>query len=254
MIMVRQYRCFVFTVALVVLFSFHAYAGRTVRNDATVTMIHGAAYAHTTGEKAAVPIKKNDTLSKDQEVRVGKKSRIEIRFPDGTMMRLAENSRIHLREIPYDKKQGSKKLKVDLLLGKLWANVRRLLTPDSAVEVKTANAVAGVRGTVYRVNVEEDTSAMVKVYEGSVFVAGRPQQISKTASEVSGPVPVPGPHEVPPPHHEVTREEWEVIVQSMQQISISPQGVASKPQTFSPADDADDWVQWNQGRDKGLAL
>jgi hypothetical protein len=50
--------------------------------------------------------------------------------------------------------------------------------------------------------------------------------------------------------HEVTMEEWVVIVKAMQQISISSQGVASKPQDFDPKADADDWVKWNQERDK----
>jgi hypothetical protein len=61
---------------------------------------------------------------------------------------------------------------------------------------------------------------------------------------------VSGPHEVPPPYHEVTREEWTAIVQAMQQISISPQGVPSKPESFDPKADTDDWVRWNQERDK----
>jgi hypothetical protein len=45
-------------------------------------------------------------------------------------------------------------------------------------------------------------------------------------------------------------EEWTVIVKAMQQISISPQGVATQPQDFDPKADADDWVKWNLERDK----
>jgi hypothetical protein len=48
----------------------------------------------------------------------------------------------------------------------------------------------------------------------------------------------------------VTVEEWQVIVQSFQQVTISPEGVASQPQAFDPKADADDWVKWNQERDK----
>jgi hypothetical protein len=101
------------------------------------------------------------------------------------------------------------------------------------------------------VNVEEDKSALVKVYDGSVYVANPPKDESgRPPREVSAPVPVPGPHEVPPPYHEVTMEEWHVIVKSFQQVTISPDGVASQPQDFDPEADADDWVKWNQERDK----
>ncbi len=220
---------------------------------ATVTIVDGKAQLFTKDKAAGRALRKGDNLTRDHEVRVAEKSRVEIRFPDGTVMRLSEKSRLVMSEVQYDKKTENKTVKVSLGVGKLWANVKKLVTPDSSVEVKTGNAVAGVRGTVYRVNVEEDKSAMVKVYDGSVYVAGPPKnETGKPPAQVSGPVPVPGPHEVPPPYHEVTMEEWTAIVKAMQQITISPQGVPSKPEDFDPKADADDWVRWNQERDKQL--
>ena len=221
---------------------------------AVVTRLDGNASVFTKGGKAGTPLKKNDRIIKGQEVKVGEKSRIELKYPDGTVMRFAERSTIKIDDITYDGKTQSKKVKVDLGGGKLWANVKKLVTADSKVEVKTVNAVAGVRGTVYRVNVDEDNSAMVKVYDGSVAVAGVPKEAAKPSGEFTAPVPVAGPTPVPPPYHEVSMEEWTVIVKAMQQITISPQGVASKPQDFTPQDDMDDWVKWNQERDKQLSL
>ena len=93
---------------------------------------------------------------------------------------------------------------------------------------------------------------MVKVYDGSVYVAGAQKEESKPVTQTGGPVPVTGPQPVPPPYHEVTMEEWHVIVKSFQQITISPQGVPSQPQDFTPQQDMDDWVKWNQERDKQL--
>lgn len=218
---------------------------------AKVTMLEGAAQVTAKGEEKGRPLKKGDRLSRDQEVRVSEKSRIEIRFPDGTVMRFSERSTVKLNDVYYSRKSGDKTVKVDLSLGKLWANVKKLVTSDSRVEVKTANAVAGVRGTVYRVNAEEDKSTVVKVYDGSVSVSGVPREAPKPAP-TGGPVPVPGPHPVPPPYHEVTMEEWHVIVKSFQQITISPEGKPSEPKDFTPQEDADDWVRWNQERDKQI--
>ena len=221
---------------------------------AIVTRLDGNASVITKGGKAGTPLKKHDKLRKGQEVKVGEKSRVELKYPDGTVMRFAERSTIKIDDITYDSKTQSKKVKVDLGGGKLWANVKKLVTADSKVEVKTVNAVAGVRGTVYRVNVEEDNSAMVKVYDGTVAVAGVPKEAAKPSGQFTAPVPVAGPQQVPPPYHEVSMEEWTVIVKSMQQITVSPQGVASKPQDFTPQQDMDDWVQWNQERDKQLSF
>jgi hypothetical protein len=159
-----------------------------------------------------------------------------------------------MSELSFNKETENKNVKVNLSVGKLWAKVKKLATPDSSVEVQTSNAVAGVRGTVYRVNVEEDKSALVKVYDGTVYVANPPRGASKPGDQVTVPHPVPGPHEVPPPYHEVSMEEWTAIVTAMQQITISPQGVPSKPQDFDPKADQDDWVRWNQQRDKEMSF
>ncbi len=40
----------------------------------------------------------------------------------------------------------------------------------------------------------------------------------------------------------------------MQQISISPRGAPSEPEDFDPQTEADDWVKWNQERDKSMSF
>lgn len=234
---------------LAVSFSAAATAAESGANDAVVTVIQGTARVYSKGVAKGRLLKQGDVLTKDQEVKVAKKSRMELRFPDGTIMRLAEKSHLKLNQLSYNKQTEGKNVKVDLSIGKLWAKVKKLTTPDSSVEVRTSNAVAGVRGTVYRVNVEDDKSAMVKVYDGSVYVANPPRDTSQTA-KVTSPHEVSGPHAVSPPYHEVSMEEWTTIVKAMQQITISPQGVPSKPEDFDPKTDSDDWVKWNQERDK----
>lgn len=225
-------------------------ANESTGSDAVVTMIQGTARIYGKGSTTGRLLKKGDTLKKEQEVKVAAKSRIEIRFPDGTVMRLSEKSDLKMNELSFNKQTDDKNVKVNLSIGKLWAKVKKLTTPDSSVEVRTSNAVAGVRGTVYRVNVEEDKSALVKVYDGSVYVANPPRDTSTESNKATAPHEVSGPHAVAPPYHEVSVEEWTAIVKAMQQISISPQGVPSKPEDFDPKADADDWVKWNQERDK----
>lgn len=232
-----------------------AFGAEPAKNDAVVTMIQGTARVFTKGSPTGRVLKKGDLLKREHEIRVSEKSRVEIRFPDGTVMRLAEKTILKMNEVMYNKQTEGKNVNVNLSVGKLWAKVKKFTTPDSSVVVETSNAVAGVRGTVYRVNVEEDKSAVVKVYDGSVYVASPPKESGgKPPTQVTKPTEVPGPHEVPPPYHQVTMEEWTYIVNAMQQISISSQGSASKPQDFDPKADADDWVKWNQERDAMLTF
>ncbi len=253
--MPKRYRVSVFLIAAVLMtIPCAVNADEPGGNEASVTMVQGTARAYGADSKTGRLLKKGDRLKKDHELKVAEKSRLEIRFPDGTIMRFAAKTHVRMNELAFNRKTDSKNVKVGLSVGKLWANVKKLTTSDSAVEVRTSNAVAGVRGTVYRVNVEEDKSALVKVYDGSVYVANPPRDSSKPMGGATAPHEVAGPHEVPPPYHEVSMEEWTEIVKAMQQISISPQGVPSKPQDFDPKADADDWVKWNQERDKAVSF
>jgi hypothetical protein len=239
-------------IAALTFICYPALAVESGSNDAVVTVIQGTASIYTKGTTTGHLLKKGDTLKREHEVRVAEKSRIEIRFADGTVMRLSERSHLKMNELSFNKQTTGKTVKVELGVGKLWAKVKKLTTTDSSVEVKTSNAVAGVRGTVYRVNVNDDRSALVKVYDGEVYVANPPRDAGKASGTLMAPHEVAGPHAVPPPYHEVSMEEWTTIVKAMQQISISPQGVPSKPQDFDSKADADDWVKWNQERDKEL--
>jgi len=152
-----------------------------------MTMIVGTARVYATGSKTGRVLKKGDMLRKEREARTSRKSRLEIRFPDSTVIRLAERAFLKINQLSFDKKTKNKRFKVELGIGKLWAKIRKLLTPDSSVEVRTSYAVAGVRGTVYRVNVEEDTSALVRVSDGTVYVANPPREGIKTGDETTKP-------------------------------------------------------------------
>lgn len=243
----RSFTCIFFILFCV---SSAASASESGGSDAVVGVVQGTARVYKKNSTKGHVLKKGDSVKKGQEIRVGQKSRIELRFADGTVIRLSEKARLQMSELAFNEETGSKNVKVELPVGKLWAKVKKLATPDSSVEVRTSNAVAGVRGTVYRVNVGEDKSALVKVYEGSVYVASPAGAGVKPIHRVTEPHAVAGPHEVPPPMHEVSMEAWTVIVKAMQQIRISPQGIASEPRDFDPKADADEWVTWNKERDK----
>src|SRR5208283_5366527 len=227
-----------------------AFGTETATSDAVVTMVQGTARVFAKSMTTGRKLKKGDKLKKEDEIKVAEQSRLEMRFPDGTIMRLGETSQLKMSEVSYNVKTEGKTVRVNLSVGKVWAKVKKLITQDSSVVVETSNAVAGVRGTVYRVNVEEDKSALVKVYDGSVYVANPPKETEgKLPLQVPKPTEVSGPREVPPPYHQVTMEEWTYIVKAMQQISISPQGIATQPQDFDPKTETDEWVRWNQERD-----
>jgi hypothetical protein len=174
-----------------------------------------------------------DTL----ETREG--ARLEIRFADGSVLRLGPGAKLQLSEAHFGGRAG-RKLSARLFLGKLWAKVTSAIQGEQKFQVETENAVAGVRGTTFRVDANQDKSVLVRVYDGQVAVAqsapaGAPKQGERRE--------VPGPQEV-------TRDQWEKLVGRQMQILISADGTPGNPEPFSPDVDQDDpFARWNLQRD-----
>ncbi len=119
-------------------------------------------------------LKPGDALLKQDILSTGFASRAEIRFADGSLLRLACDSRLELREIQVSPAKDARSLDVKLLAGKLWANVSKFLGTDEAknqVWVRTQSIAAGVRGTVFQVAYGPKEEAIVRVYHGQVSVS-----------------------------------------------------------------------------------
>jgi len=217
------------------------------RGEARVTALEGTAQVAAEGGRWR-PLKTGSILRGGDQVQTGSKSRLEITLPDRSYLRFADRTNFKIVQIDVSEGASTRNARVNVALGKTWANVSKSFGVKPNIEVACENAVTGVRGTIYRMNVNEDKSALVRVYDGEVRVWGGMKPTDSSAvsgppTSVSGPVSVPGPRSV-------SMEEWVEIIRAMQQISISAAGVPGKPQAFTEAEDRDDWVDWNKARDE----
>jgi hypothetical protein len=234
------------------IFSTHVYAKppiivKMAKGEAKVTALEGIAQAVYPGQKDVKKLKINDLLRTDCEVSTGDKSRMELLLPDNSIVRFADNTRFKILQV--DATNAEKRnVKIFMGVGKIWSNVRKALGGKGGFEVSCENAVAGVRGTVYRMNVEDDKSALVKVYDGEVSVAAAAVRTDQKAPLAGPPKPIAGPTAVAGPKP-VSMDEWVYIVKSMQQIRIKSDGRAEEPKEFKEAEDRDAWVDWNKSRD-----
>ena len=69
---------------------------------------------------------------------------------------------------------GGIQVTIEQSLGRTWASVQKLKTPDSKFEIKTPTSIAAVRGTSFEtgvtLNADGTNSATYKVHEGEVLV------------------------------------------------------------------------------------
>jgi hypothetical protein len=209
------------------------------RPAGSVTFVAGDATRTAAGktEKLALgtPVHEGDAL----ETR--RRTRLEVTLADGSVLRLGPTSRALLQAAAFGKGPEDRKVSAKLLVGDVWANVAKAVGGKARFEVQTENAVAGVRGTTFRVDAAKDRSCVVRVYSGTVAVA-------------AGPIPRPEHGGAKPERHEiagpqeVTREQWEKIVTSMMEVRVSAEGIPSEPAAFALAG-GDEWERWNRERD-----
>lgn len=219
--------------------------------EARVVFLQGTATVTPSGQQAGRGLKEGDSLKAGDQVATGAATLLEILLPDRSLMRFGDKTNFKLVQLYIDRDRKAREVKIHMNSGKLWNNIRKMFFGvKPKIEVSTVTAVCGVRGTIYRMNVENDQSLLVRVYRGEVGVwsgapmveEGEKPGVLKAPKAVSGPKPVQGPRKV-------TMEEWVYIVKSMQQIRVSAQGVPAKPEGFSEQEDKDPWVDWNRARD-----
>ena len=214
----------------------------------TVTFLAGDATRTAPGgkpEKLAV----GKALLQGDVLETQKRTRLEVKLGDGSVLRLGPSSKVEVAAAAFGKTVEDRNVSAKLLVGKVWANVAKAVGGEQRFEVKTENAVAGVRGTTFRVDAATDKSVVVKVYSGTVAVASG----SIPRPEHQGAVPAgtkPQRTQIAGPQ-QVTREQWEKIVTNMMEVRVSSDGTPSEPEKFALASPGEDeWEAWNRDRDQ----
>ncbi|MCB9654996.1 MAG: FecR domain-containing protein [Deltaproteobacteria bacterium] len=179
-------------------------------------------------------------LTAGQVVRTQAGGRLELKLADGSRIRLGAETMVAVDRIRVRK--TSRAVRLDLWLGRLWAKVAHGWGDGRSFEVRTTNAVAGVRGTSFAVLAKQDLSAVIRVYAGSVGVTKGGYSRPKSVREVPGP-------------RRVDQHQWEeVIAGAMTEVRVSAVGEIQPATDFLDEGEALEWAMWNQARDKTADL
>jgi hypothetical protein len=191
----------------------------------SVTIVEGAAFRTPKGG-AEQPLNQGAEVELDDTLRTGADGNLKLTLTDQSVLVLGPESELVVERAEFESQERSR-VSLKLLVGGVWAKVKKAIAgSDSTFEVSAARAVAGVRGTIFRVDATplivgtrppKIRETVVRVTEGRVAVNA---QVKKAAAKPppKGPrVEVPGPTEV-------TAEEWEkrfVELQAGRQVRIT---------------------------------
>ena len=208
--------------------------------SAQVSALEGAAL-RTDKAGAKLRLETGAPVSEGDTIETGPASRLELRFADRSILRLGALAKLRLTAAQFGGGPSKRRMSARLFFGNLWAKVTSVVSGDQQFQIETENAVAGVRGTTFRVDARADKSVLVRVYAGAVAVAKNP---AAGGSEQGG-----GRREVAGPR-EVSRGQWEKLVGRQMQIVIAADGTPGEATPVAAdADQGDAWAKWNQQRD-----
>ncbi|MFZ6723527.1 FecR domain-containing protein [Undibacterium sp. Ji49W] len=117
------------------------------------------------------------------QITTDKNGFLTLSLIDESRISIPSNSQVSLAKLRKTKYTGSPRTEVNLLQGKVESRVSSLVSNKGRFEVRTNLAVAGVRGTNFRVGVNEDGIAN-EVLSGGVAVANTTGATGKKPDEL----------------------------------------------------------------------
>lgn len=144
--------------------------------DAGLRLAADAAAAASAAEELALGVE----LAPGDQLEVGPDGFLEIELDGEQFIRLDAGTRLTIAEHAVDPDTGRQKSGFLALLGRIWVNLKRKLSPRSRFEVETPTTVMGVRGTVWAIAVHENQKTEAWLLSGALEARphapdGRPQ-------------------------------------------------------------------------------
>jgi hypothetical protein len=142
--------------------------GQEDQRIGTVLAVEGTAEVRAANATTWDPLQFRAAVFPNDTVRTAADSKVKILLRDDSIMTLAERSEMQFTEFLLTPQQ--RRTIVSLALGKLRVVTTRIFGAGSATEVRTANTVAGVRGTTFIVVFIPPDATEVDVLDGVVAV------------------------------------------------------------------------------------
>ncbi|WCL48607.1 FecR family protein [Leptospira sp. GIMC2001] len=118
--------------------------------------------------------KQGMVLFANDQIKTGSGS-IDLQSPQGNLLRIKAYTNLKLESLGA---ANSGQTTVNISWGELLVKTKKLKSNDD-FQVKTPTAVAGVRGTTFSVELEKDKIPKIKVFEGSVAISFRMDELKE---------------------------------------------------------------------------
>jgi len=155
------------------LYSYVSYAETCEKSVAKVVSVQGTVESQRVGEAEWQPVKLNDTFCPGDKIRVQDKSRADVTLLEKSVIRLNANTTITVQDVKEEKTSV-----IDMIKGA----AHFFSSGPSSLEVQTPFTTAGVRGTEFLINVEDDKT-LLTTFEGTVVASNDAGSLTLTGGQ-----------------------------------------------------------------------
>ncbi len=160
----------IFTAALL-LTALHPARAEFKPSQARITFMKGKVEVQRKGSESAVPAVMKMAVYPGDMISTDDGSEAELKLSDGSILKLKDKGRLEIERMERQKKPATAINSFKLASGKVLGSIKKLSSKSSKFTVTTPTAVAGIRGTVFGVFVEGDSTEL-NVLKGEVGIQG----------------------------------------------------------------------------------
>ncbi len=140
--------------------------------EARIVYLKGKVEVQKVGSLSWSPAAVKMTLGSGDKVATEDGTELEIKLDDGSVLKMRDKGLLAIDRMEKQKKPLTTITSLQAVSGKILGCIRKLSSRESRFDITTPTAVAGIRGTVFAVFVEGDSTEL-DVVQGQVAVAGQ---------------------------------------------------------------------------------
>jgi len=152
---------------------FLGYSPQKSARDAVVQFVIGDVEVQSSGRTDWRKITLNDQIKEGDRLKTALNSRVELEMPDGTQLKINENTVFDVNEIKTPEEDQEDKQSFTVWAGNIWAKFKKLVTTRQERRIESPSAVVAIRGTTIEIDVDQEQGTRVRVEEGSVQVTSK---------------------------------------------------------------------------------
>jgi hypothetical protein len=158
---------------LLFLIIFSATLNAQVQNTAKVTYVLGAVKVVSSGQTKWRKVSYNMIVKKGDRLQTTLNAQVEITMPDGSRIKVNENSIFEIKEIKVSKTEQKDEMSFSLFAGNIWAKFKKLINSRQSRKIESPSAVVAIRGTEFEMEVNKQGATGLNVIEGKVAFKSR---------------------------------------------------------------------------------